>query len=316
MWGELTKNTASCNESRFRIDVTRMQDLKVPKLSKFPFFVGDALLLGLAVFIVKQSQPSLGSWQAIACVLSVAIGAGLAILPYVLEYRSISKAAEAAALTSVTVAAQNLESVAAQIGAATGQWQTVNEKAGETATAARQIAERMSTEVKGFAEFMQRANDSEKSNLRLETEKLRRAEAEWLQVVVRMLDHVFALHQAAVVSGKTNLIDQMTQFQSACRDVARRVGLTPFIATEAEAFDSQRHQPLDGKVPAHAAKVAETMATGYTFQGRLLRPAVVRIAENGAATLTNNGSSASPDAAQSQLELAAVQDSATESPAQ
>src|SRR5260221_9461759 len=108
---------------------------------------------------------------------------------------------------------------------------------------------------------MQRANDSEKSNLRLETEKLRRAEAEWVQVVVRMLDHVFALHQAAVVSGKPNLIDQMTQFQSACRDVVRRVGLAPFVATAAEAFDSQRHRSLDGNAPADDAKIAETLAT-------------------------------------------------------
>src|SRR5258708_2958708 len=106
--GRNDTRTAPCNGPRFRLNVARMQDVKVPKLSKFPFFAGDALLLGLAVFIVKQSQSPLGGWQAVACVLSVAIGAGLAILPYALEYRAISKAAEAAALTSVTVAAQNL----------------------------------------------------------------------------------------------------------------------------------------------------------------------------------------------------------------
>lgn len=285
-----------------------MQDVKVPKLSKFPFFAGDALLLGLAYFIAKQGSSPLGAWQAVACVLSVAAGAVIAILPYILEYRSLSKAAEAAAFTSVTTAAQNLESLAAQISSATGQWQSVNDKAGETAASARQIAERMSAEVKGFAEFMQRANDSEKANLRLESEKLRRAEAEWLQVVVRMLDHVFALHQAAVLSAKPNLIDQMTQFQSACRDVARRVGLAPFVAAATESFDSQRHQAFDGKTPVAGAKIAETLAAGYTFQGRLLRPAVVRISENGTATI--NGSSDPSAGRQAQLELAAVPDSA------
>jgi molecular chaperone GrpE (heat shock protein) len=287
-----------------------MQDVSVPKLSKFPFFVGDMLLLGLAILIVKQSQLPLGAWQAVACVLCVAIGAWLAILPYVLEYRSVSRAAEAAALTSVATAAQNLESIAAQISGATSQWQSVNEKADETAASARQIAERMSSEVKAFAEFMQRANDSEKSNLRLETEKLRRAEAEWLQVVVRMLDHVFALHQAAVLSGKPNLIEQMSQFQSACRDVARRVGLTPFVAAATETFDSQRHQAMDGKAPVAEAKVVETLAVGYTFQGRLLRPAVVRLSENGAPGSDNTIPVSTPaDPGQAQLELAAVQDS-------
>jgi len=79
------------------------------------------------------------------------------------------------------------------------------------------------------------------------------------------------------------LIEQMGHFQMACRDVARRVGLTPFTANEAEPFDAQRHQLVeaDAKAPAGAV-VGETVAAGYTFQGRLLRPALVRLRENGA----------------------------------
>jgi len=70
-------------------------------------------------------------------------------------------------------------------------------------------------------------------------------------------------------------------FQNACRDAARRVGLTPFTAKEAEPFDAQRHQLADenAKPPADAV-VAETVAAGYTFQGRPLRPALVRLREN------------------------------------
>jgi molecular chaperone GrpE (heat shock protein) len=62
------------------------------------------------------------------------------------------------------------------------------------------------------------------------------------------------------------------------RDAARRVGLTPFVAADAEPFDGQRHQVMDGgAAPAAGAIVAETVATGYTFQGRLIRPALVRL---------------------------------------
>ena len=60
----------------------------------------------------------------------------------------------------------------------------------------------MTGEVRQFTEFMQKMNDSEKAALRLEVEKLRRGEGEWLQVLVRILDHVFALHAAAVRSGE------------------------------------------------------------------------------------------------------------------
>jgi molecular chaperone GrpE (heat shock protein) len=82
------------------------------------------------------------------------------------------------------------------------------------------------------------------------------------------------------------LIEQLGNFQNACREAARRVGLTPFVASPAEPFDKQRHQLVDGNaVPQDGGKVAETVAAGYTFQGRLLRPAIVQ--------LENNGSSAS-----------------------
>ena len=179
---------------------------------------------------------------------------------------------------------RNLEGIAAQISGATGRWQDAQDQADKTATAAREIAERMTAEVKAFTEFMQRANDSERATLRLEVEKLRRAEADWLQVLVRMLDHVFALHQGALRSGQPALIEQVGNFQNACRDAARRVGLTPFAANEAEPFDAQRHQLVEeGATPPPDAVVAETIAAGYTFQGRLVRPALVRLRETPAA---------------------------------
>jgi molecular chaperone GrpE (heat shock protein) len=144
----------------------------------------------------------------------------------------------------------------------------------------------MGAEAKAFTQFMERANDGERATLRLEVEKLRRAEKEWLEVLVRVMDHVYALQRGAQRSGQPTLIEQLGNFQNACREAARRVGLTPFVASPAEPFDKQRHQLVDGNaVPQDGGKVAETVAAGYTFQGRLLRPAIVQ--------LENNGSSAS-----------------------
>jgi molecular chaperone GrpE (heat shock protein) len=95
-----------------------------------------------------------------------------------------------------------------------------------------------------------------------------------------MLDHVFALHAGALRSGQPGLIEQVGNFQNACRDTARRVGLTPFAANQGEPFDAQRHQLLEEAAQsAPDAVVAETIAAGYTFQGRLIRPALVRLRE-------------------------------------
>ena len=284
------------------------------KLSKWPFFAGDALLVGTGYFIYSQSHLPMGPWQIAFVVLCVAGGAVLGILPFLLEYRLLLKLAEVNALAGAAAQLQNLEAIAAQIGGATGRWQNVQEEAEKTAAAAKTVAQGMAAELEGFQEFMQRANDSEKANLRLETEKLRRAESDWLQALVRVLDHVYALHVGALRSGQPNLIAQVGSFQSACRDAARRVGLAPFAAQADEPFDAQRHQWCEGKdKPPAVATVTETIATGYTFQGRLLRPALVRLSNHlpeQSARETAVKAEAAPQDEQSQLPLEAGRTSA------
>jgi len=227
----------------------------------------------------------MGPWQIGFVVLCVAGGACLSIMPFLLEYRFAVRLAETRGLTTALEQLQRLEAVAGQIKGATGQWQAVQEQAGKVATLAQGMAERMGAEAKAFSQFMESANDGERAALRLEVEKLRRAETEWLQVLVRVMDHVYALQLGAQRSGQPKLIEQLGNFQNACREAARRIGLTPFVAAAAEPFDKQRHQLVDGSpVPQEGGTAAETVATGYTFQGRLLRPAVVRLENNGSAT--------------------------------
>ena len=137
----------------------------------------------------------------------------------------------------------------------------------------------MASEVRDFNEFQKKMNDAEKGALRLEVEKLRRAEGEWLQVVARILDHIFALYLAAARAGQPELTEQISHFQNACRDAARRVGVTPFAIEPGEPFDAERQRVHGVEKPAAAAVVAETLAPGLTFQGRLIRPALVRLRE-------------------------------------
>ncbi len=224
----------------------------------------------------------MGTWQIFFVVVCVAGGACLGIMPFLLEYRLAHKLADARTLTSVLAQIKNVEQLAGQIGAATGQWQGVQEQADKTALIAKNIGERMSAEVKAFTDFLEKANDSEKSTLRLEVDKLRRAENDWLQVLVRVMDHVYALHAGAVRSGQPRVMEQVGNFQSACRDAVRRLGIVPYVAEPAELFDEKRHQPVEANGKPHPGTlIEETIATGYLFQGRLMRPALVRLKASG-----------------------------------
>ena len=248
------------------------------KLPKWPFFLGDAVLLGLAYFIYLHVRLPLGRWEAGFFLFIGTLGTVLAVLPFLLEYLTAAKMMETGALISTISQIENLEDVSVRIGTATAQWQSVQEYSNGAVNAAKEIADKMAAEAAGFAEFMKKANDSERANLRLELDKMRRSEADWIQVVVRMLDHTYALYQAAVRSEQAGLIEQLGQFQNSCRDVARRIGLVPFAPAVDEPFDSQCHRSTDSQADSMAdARVRDTIATGYTYQGQMIRSALVTL---------------------------------------
>lgn len=255
-----------------------MNDSKLWKSSKWPFLLGDAALLAIAGFLIQYTPHPIGELEIVAASACVGLGAILGCLPFILDYRVASKSVEAAALGSIAEKIQNLDKLAAQISGATNEWMNAQTQAEKTSIFAKEIAEGMAGEVQRFSAFMQKMNESEKASLRLEVDKLRRSEAEWLQVLVRILDHTFLLHAAASRSGQPKVADQVANFQNACRDAARRIGLTLFTAEPGEPFDPPKHQDVEGKAQAvDGGVVAETVGAGFTFQGKLLRPVLVRV---------------------------------------
>jgi len=255
-----------------------MNDVANWKVPKWIFLISDAVLMVFGYFFVLHSPLPIRHWEiAAGC---VGLGAILGVIPFILDYLAMGKAIEVNALSSVADRIQDLERVTALISSATNEWVHAQTQAEKTSNSAKEIADKMAEEAQQFAKVMQKLNDSEKSALRLEIEKLHRGEVEWLQVLVRILDHVFALNAAAARSGQPRVAEQMAQFQNACRDAAQRVGLVPFTATPDELFDAKRHQAVNTESdPPAGAVVGETVGSGFTFQGKLLRPVLVRLRE-------------------------------------
>ncbi len=56
-------------------------------LSKWPFVLGDVLLVAMALAIAVLGNWQLTNWQVAACVIAVALGAALFVLPYIVEFR-------------------------------------------------------------------------------------------------------------------------------------------------------------------------------------------------------------------------------------
>jgi molecular chaperone GrpE (heat shock protein) len=248
----------------------------VPDLPKWPFFTGNVILLAIAYFLYAQGRGPMNGLEEFLFAACGLAGAILSAAPFVFEYRTAVRMAENSSLISTVGEIKNLEMIAAQINAATARWQVVQEHSSNTVTAAREIAQKITGEAASFTEFLQKANDAERANLRLEVEKMRRMENDWLQVLVRQLDHTWALFKAAERSGQSSLVEQLNLFQNSCRDSARRIGLVPLVPTVGEPLDPRCHRLADseGEAPAETI-IGEIVATGYTYQGRLIRPAMV-----------------------------------------
>jgi len=240
---------------------------EAPRTAKWPYLLADIVLVAVAATVASKAAP-VWTWREIALVGGLTgLGAWIFIQPFAKDHEAAVKLFEQVNLASATERLGALDRAAQQITAATAQWQEIQALSSKTVNTAGTIAGQIAAEAKGFSEFLSRSNDGEKATLRLEVEKLRRSEKESLQVVLHLMDHCFALFQAAVASGQPQLIQQLGHYQNACIDVTRRVGLLPFEAQPGEAFDPERHEVADGAEAIPGALVGRTVAWGYTFQG-------------------------------------------------
>lgn len=286
-----------------------MTEAVVPRIPKWPFLIGDLALLAVAGWIAYESGAPMNVWTGATCLAAVAIGAWVCVMPFLREYSAAVRLIEADSMATSLQQIQNIDEVKSRIMDATAHWQAINEQAAKAAQSAREVTDRMTAQVQEFQIFFQRSNDQEKSTLRLEIDKAKRAEGEWLQVMVRTLDYVYALYLAGVRSGKPELTSELSQFQNACRDAARRVGLAPFAPSVGEAFDPRQHQAHEAATePPPGAPVGEVLATGYTFQAQLLRRALVRIAAG-----ETQSAARIEDVSESPKEISSVADDAVQS---
>lgn len=251
---------------------------EVPRTPKWPYLLADVVLVVTAAAVAWKAAP-VWTWKEIALVGGLTgLGAWIFIQPFQKDHEAAVKLFEQVNLAAAAEKLGSLDKTAQQITAATAQWQDIQAVSSRTVNAASNIASQIAAEAKGFSEFLTRANDGEKATLRLEIEKMRRGEKDSLQVVIHLMDHCFALFQAASASGQPQLIQQIGNYRNACIDATRRVGILPYEAQAGEPFDSERHEIADGSEPPQGATVDRTIAWGYTFQGLGIRRIQVAIA--------------------------------------
>ncbi|MCX6882642.1 MAG: nucleotide exchange factor GrpE [Verrucomicrobia bacterium] len=265
-----------------------MSNAPTPKLPYWPFLILNVFLAGLAMWLLSKILPPRDQSQvflALGCLATGALAAWIGCQPFLRNFAAQVRGCENQQLKVAVDRIQQLETLGFQINEATSRWQTAQDSAAKTVLTASQMCDRMTTETRTFEEFMGNAQRTEIEHQKLEVDKLKRGEREWLQAAATIFDHLFALHGAAVQSGQSSVITQISQFQNACRESVRRVGLNPFIPAVGEPFDPRSQQTVQSEAaPTDEVPIKTILACGFTYQGQLIRHALVSCTEPSPAT--------------------------------
>ncbi|CAI8323485.1 MAG: Uncharacterised protein [Opitutia bacterium UBA7350] len=91
------------------------------RLTKWPFILGDLLLVAIALAIAILGNWQLTDWQVVACVLAVALGAALFVLPFMVEYFARQQENSSVTDHRTTVLANHVKALEARCAVMTDQ---------------------------------------------------------------------------------------------------------------------------------------------------------------------------------------------------
>ena len=154
---------------------------EAPKLPKLPFLLGDGALLATAWYIARSSEVPLAPVNLLAIVGCVALGAILAVIPFVAEYGRKQEDALQERQNALEALSRTTATAAEQISIAASGLHTIAELAQKNLKAAEQIGPKLQEKINDFVRRADEALVAENEALTQEVNTLRASEAEKLE---------------------------------------------------------------------------------------------------------------------------------------
>ncbi len=156
---------------------------EAPKLSPWPFLIGDALLIGCAVAIAQQAPAPLSGAALFGVVACIAIGACLATVPFLLSYTRRQDLALAERQAEIAALARTTADSAEQISIAAQGLNTLNDTVHRTLKHLDQLPHKMQEKINEFKTQLNEVAVTENEVLAQEVNTLRNSEIERLESV-------------------------------------------------------------------------------------------------------------------------------------
>ncbi len=145
-----------------------------PSVARWPFVLGDILLLVIAAITLFTAGASPGPVPLIVATVCIAGGVGLLLAPYLLEYEARVRLAEAAARDASDAQHRRMIQTAEQLAHAVARSQSTEEQAGQALGTLEELAERLTTQADELAQALNRSGEREQARLAGEVDQLAR----------------------------------------------------------------------------------------------------------------------------------------------
>ncbi len=248
-----------------------------PRPPKWPYFLGDALLLAVACFVAATAETPLSA-PALSVVFGcVALGSVLAALPYLLDFLATQREAELEFQQKLEVQNQRLLHAVETLASTSGQLKSAHEAATRAVHAADTLPYRLQEKIAEFTAQLQERDDEDKAAMAKELETLRDAEGQRLAALVSTIQSATKDFAAVEQEARAALAEARREAAEAAPAIAAALGAA---TTRAEAAINQSATHTQNAIAATETRARETLASAEAIADRILeRTAALRAAE-------------------------------------
>jgi archaellum component FlaC len=220
---------------------------EVPPLNPWPFLIGDAALLVTACLISSQANAPLTSLPLIAVAGCVALGAVLAVIPFLLNHTRRQELALAERQREIAALAQITTTSAEQISIAASSLHGIAESTTRSLKIGEQLPQKIQEKINDFKTQLNEVAVTENEALAQEVNTLRASETERLETALSGMRKTAAdLAMIEAVSRKhlSELNESLSRFVSSAEKAASEAAKT--IETSRSAAEKSLATTLAG----------------------------------------------------------------------
>lgn len=233
-----------------------------PRPPKWPYFLGDAILLALAGLTGLLAPTPLSAAALTLIFACVALGSVLAVLPFLLDFAAGQREAEAALQLKLEAQNTRLHQSAETIASIAGQLKSAHEATARAVHTAETLPYRLQEKIAEFTTQLQARDDEEKAAMIKELEALRDAEGQRLTAIAEKIQAAtkeFTATEQQVMPALAAAVKQSRELEPALASAT----------TRSEKAMTQAAVELQSALSAVEVRVRQTIVAAENVDSRL-----------------------------------------------